>query len=265
MTSPSGRGWNLLPFVKRKDLLEGEAGTFCNGLWVNPFLKKVIRGKQCMLPLAFRNALPVADALLVFNILFVLHILVIDFFLLRSERRNLCRIQQGLGLRVVNPFGLLLELRGVPEPVKEPVPCGEALLLGFVEASNLRQDNENCGIWTLPGPFFNERVMRNDVVGIPLLGMLMLIVLSKEGNLEDWMQCRIAPAGEELRMILACSIEDAATEKSAIHLLLYLNSEDVAGGVLADKVEHGLLAADGVWPLLPVTVLENVAHLDVPI
>lgn len=64
-------------------------------------------------------------------------------------------------------------------------------------------------------------------------------------------------------MILACSIEDAATEKSAIHLLLYLNSEDVAGGVLADKVEHGLLAADGVWPLLPVTVLENVAHLDV--
>ena len=257
----SGRSRNLLPFVKRKNLLEGKTGTFCNNLRVNPFLKKVFRSKNSIIPLAF----PVADALFVFNILFVLHILVIDFFLLRSERCNLCRIQQGLGLRVVKPFGLLLELRGVPEPVKEPVPCGEALLLGFVEASNLRQDNENCGIWTLPGPFFNERVMRDDVVGIPLLGMLMLIVLSKEGNLEDWMQCRIAPAGEELRMILACSIEDAATEKSAIHLLLYLNSEDVAGGVLADKVEHGLLAADGVWPLLPVTVLENVAHLDVPI
>ena len=64
-------------------------------------------------------------------------------------------------------------------------------------------------------------------------------------------------------MILACSIEDAAAEEMAVNLLLNLNAQDIAVGIPTDKVEHGLLAADGVWPLLPVTVFEDVAHLDV--
>ena len=190
----------------------------------------------------------------------VLHILFVFFFLLRCERCNFSGSQESLGLRVIEPGRLLSELIGVPEPIEQPVPRGEAFILCLVEASNFRQDNKNCGIRALSSALFRESIMRDNVVRIPELRRVVRIVLGKEGNFKDRVQGGIVSAYEQLGMILTSSIIDAAAEKAAVHLLLDLHTNDIAIRIPADKVQHCFLAVDCVRGLLPVTVLHNVTY-----
>ena len=188
----------------------------------------------------------------------VLHILFVLFFLLRCERCNLSGSQEGLGLRVIRPGRLLRELIGVTEPVEQPVPRGETLRLRFVEASNFRQDNKNCGIWTLSGAFFFKGIMGDDMVCVPESRRVVRKILCQKSDFEDRMQGSIVALGEQLRMVLPSRIIDASAEEMAVNLLLDLHAEDIAISIFADKVQHCLLAVNRVWGLLPVTVLDNV-------